>query len=1013
MSQKITRINSTAKLRALSSAATALALLATSNNVLAQDAEAEDTEFEEIVVTGSLITNPNLTRSAPVSVISSDEMTYQNTNVVEEVLRNIPGMVPSIGAQVNNGNGGFSFVDLRGIGSFRNITVVDGHRLAPSELRGRFDTNNIPIALLQRVEVLTGGASTTYGADAISGVVNFITRKDFSGVEVNSSYGVTEKGDGDTKRIEVTMGGNIEDKGNVVLSIGYQKSDPVFQGDRDLGQWSLSSTAGTQGGSGLGPFNTRVGLVNPTGTDNGNLALGGVQPDRTFATAFTPFNFSPLNVYQTPFERYNIYAAGSYEITDDIEFYSRGLFSRNQVNTLIAPSGSFGDSVEIALNHPFLSDAQRNAFCAYDTDNTVGVYTPRFSQAECDAAGAAIDPTDPNYRSVNTVLRRRDVEGGPRISEFVSDYFDLQMGLRGNLSETISWDVVGSYGQGKQVQTQKGYWLKSRFRSSLLSGPNGCFTATGGCVPVDFFGPTPSITEAQNAYLLGGESAVTTKFSMSQIKASLSGELGYSLPWASEAVNWAVGGEYRKYTGSNESDLLSQSGDLGGAGGAAPNIFGGYSVYEGVAEVVVPIVTDAEWAKQLNFEAGIRYSDYSVDAPSSPSYSTTTWKTGLSWAPTDDISFRGTFSRAVRAPNIFELFNPVTTGLTNLNTDPCASVNDAGVITNSGPTGAVRDICIAQGAPASSIGFIPDPAAGQANNTTGGNLDLVPERSDSWTLGAIIRPEAVPGLTVTVDYYNIKIDGSISQPTPGDALNACFNNPSTSNPACTSIVRSPIDGGLSGDSNVVLGLPTFLSNSGNLSTDGIDLTIAYGHTFGEVDWNMSFAGNWTNKSTFQATTGVSTNRDCVGLYSANCGASAGSIQPRTSWNMRNTFTYEQFDFSLFWRHISGSSFEFANDPAQVLYVGELVGNRGPVPDSLAGNSYDFNKIDAYDYFDLSVRYSMFDNVAITGTITNLFNKAAPVVGNDAGTTAQNNGNTYPSTYDALGRRYGVNLKVSF
>ncbi|TNE62244.1 MAG: TonB-dependent receptor [Alphaproteobacteria bacterium] len=998
MANSIDRDTASRRLRKtlLGSAATMLALSYQGAAFAQEDADttSSDTMIEEVIVTGSLIKNPNLVRSAPVAVVSSDEMTYQQTNVVEEVLRTIPGMVASIGSNVNNGNGGFSFVNLRGIGSNRNIVLVDGVRMAPSELQGRFDLQNIPVTLLQRVDVLTGGASTTYGADALGGVVNFITRKDFEGVEFDASYGLTEEGDGDTKRFDVTMGGNIGERGNAVFSIGYQKADAVYQGDRKIGECAISGGDGTCAGSGLGSFNSRFGNVNVTGTDNDNISLGGVQDDRTFASAFTPYNFAPLNVFQTPFERYNLYGQANYQITDKIEVYTRGLYSRNQRNTLIAPSGAFGDTVEVALNHPYLSDAQRNAFCAFDTDPTEGVYSPLYSQAECDAAGAAVDASDPNYRSVTTQLRRRNVEGGPRISEFVSDYFNYELGFRGAITDTIDWDVMGSYGESKQVQTQKGYWLKSRFRNSLLD----CPTTSDGCVPVDFFGPTGSITEEQNAYLSGGESAITTKFSMSQIKGSVSGEVGYTLPWASDAINFAVGGEYRKYTGKGESDLLSQSGDLGGAGGATPNVSGGYSVYEAIAEVVVPIVQDADFAKVLSLEAGIRYSDYSIDADNDPSFDATTWKLGLNWAPTDDITFRGTFSRAVRAPNINELFAPVNTGLTNLNNDPCASIDDNGNRINNGPTGAVREVCLAQGAPATSIGFIPVPAANQANATFGGNLDLVPEKSDSWTIGTIIRPVSVPGLTVTIDYYNIKVDGAISAPTPDDALNACFDDPSTSNPACTAIVRSPIDGGLSGDSNVVKGLPLFNSNSGKLATDGIDLTVTYGTNIGDVDWTMNFAGNWTNSSTFQAVAGVSENRECVGLYSANC----ASIQPEFSWNMRNTFSYDKFDFSVFWRHISSEDYEFAEDDP--LYSGDV--------DNGLGN-HDFNHIGAYDYFDLSIRYRLFENVTLTGTVTNLFDKGAPIVSGDAGTTAFNSGNTYPSTYDAVGRRYGLSLKATF
>ncbi|MCJ9428471.1 TonB-dependent receptor domain-containing protein [Kordiimonas marina] len=993
----------------LGSAATGLALVAMgfgATNAYAQDkdaakkADTKTMQIEEVVVTGSLIRNPNLVRTAPVSVVSKDDMTFKQTNVAEEILRDIPGMVPSIGAQVNNGNGGFSFVNLRGLGSNRNVTLLDGNRVAPSELGGRVDLNNIPIALIDRIDVLTGGASTTYGADAISGVVNFVTKKHFTGVQVDANYGTSFKGDGTTKRVELTMGSDLADgKGNIVLSVGYQKSDPVYQGDRDYGAYALDSYDGSRAGSGLGSYNSRFGNVNPTGTDNGNLVLGGVQPDRTFAAAYTPFNFNPLNVYQTPFQRYNIYTAGTYQITDKIEMYARGMFSKNTVNTLIAPSGSFGDTVQVSLSNPYLSTAQRNAFCAFDTDPTAGSYVPLYTQAECDAAATATSASDPNFRSVTTQLRRRDVEGGPRVSDFGATYFDVEVGLRGDIDESMHWDVMASYGASEQTQVQKGYWLKSRFRKSLMSGPNGCFDQSDGCIPVDFFGPTGSITPEQNAYLLGGESNITTRFDMGQVKGSLSGETGFTMPWAENAVNFAIGGEYRKYTGSQASDLLSQSGDLGGAGGASPNISGGYSVIEGMMELNAPIVENADFAKSLTLEAGLRYSSYKVDADSSPKYQTTTWKLGLNWTPVDDVTFRGTFARAVRAPNIAELFTPQITQLTNLATDPCASLDDSGNPTGNIPTGVVRDVCIAQGAPAGAIGFIPQPAAGQANFTGGGNLNLKPETSNSWTLGMILQPSVVPNLTVTVDYYNIKIDQAITTPAPGDALAACFDNPDPTSAACLAIVRSPIDGSLSGDEAVVKGLPLALSNAGNLHTDGIDFTVNYSHDIGDVHWNSTLTGNWTHRSTFQAVTGVSVNRECVGLYSANC----ASIQPKISWNFRNTFSLEKFDVSVLWRHIGKETYEdFANGTDQ-LFEGQL-------QDLGYAN---FNKIKAYDYFDLSVRYNVTENVSVTANVLNVFNRRPPIVGFYTGTTAFNSGNTFPSTYDAIGRRFGLNAKVTF
>lgn len=967
--------------------------------VAAQDQDDTDVELEEVIVTGSLIRNPNLTRSAPVNVISSEEMEYQSISVVEEMLREVPGAVPSIGANVNNGNGGFSYVNLRGLGSNRNVVLVDGRRMAPSEINGRFDLNNVPVALVERVEVLTGGASTTYGADAIAGVVNFITKTDFTGAEINTSIGETAEGDGGKKTIDITLGADLDGgRGNAVFNIGYQKSDPVYQGDREFSEFVHFYTNGNRGGSGLGSFNTRIGNVNPTGADNANLSLGGVQDDRTFAAAFTPYNYGPSNAFQTPFERFNIYSAVNYEINDSVEAYGKAIYSQNTVNTLIAPSGSFGDSVTVALNHPNLSDAQRNALCAFDTDPAEGSYVPTFTQGQCDAAGAATGPTDPNYLTVDTELRRRNVEGGPRISEFTSHYFNYSMGLRGDLSDSISWDVFGSYGNSDQTQVQKGYWMKSRFRQSLLSGPDGCNDSNNGCIPVDFFGPTGSITDEMNNFLQGGESRIAMKFDMTQVSANITGEAGFSSPWAADKVNFALGAEFRDYKGSRESDVLSQSGDLGGAGGAAPNISGGYSVKELLLEAVIPVVQGAFLAEEVTAEAGVRYSDYTIRAGGAEGFSDTTWKLGLSWTPIQDVTARATFARAVRAPNVKELFEPVVTELDNLGNDPCASTNDEGVNSGFVPTGALRDVCIAQGAPVNSIGFIPQPAAGQVNTTGGGNLNLEPEESDSLTVGFVIQPSAVENLSVTIDYYNITIDGAITTPTTGDAIAECFDNPDPTSTACTSIVRSPINGGLSGDEAVVKGLPLTLSNAGELETSGVDLAINYQQAFGDVLWSSSFIANKTIKSTFRATPS-SINRECVGLYSADC----ASIQPEKTFNWRNTVSYADLDVSLMWRYISSNDYEYAD--SDTAFIGE--------PEGGVLGFQNFNRTESYNLFDLTLRYTVSENLTITGVVSNLLDKEPPLTGAFIGATGFSSGNTYPSTFDTIGRRYNLAAKLTF
>ncbi|KHL24663.1 TonB-dependent receptor [Croceibacterium mercuriale] len=988
-----------------------------SAQVTAQDITAPS--GNDIIVTGSLIRNPNLLAANPVTVVGSDEIDLQQSTLAEELLRELPGVVPSIGSAVNNGNGGASFVDLRGLGANRNLVLLDGVRLAPGTLSGQFDLNNIPLALVQRVDVLTGGASTTYGADAITGVVNFITRTDFAGVDLSVTGGIPEAGDGKSFRADLTVGANFADnRGNAVLSVGYQSVDPVFQGDREISVNQIDSFTGAIGGSGTS-VPSRFSGVNPTGadsfTDGPNVQAGSRQigPNGAFnaGSGFVPFNFNPDNIFQVPFERFNAYAAANYEVSDSVEFYNRALFSKNSVSTIIAPSGAFGTPVSVSLNNPFLTAAQRTAFCAFDTNPAVG-YSARFSAAECAAAATATGPGDPNYRQVDNVsVFRRATEVGPRVSEYTTTYFDYRAGVRGSITDDLQYDVFGSYGESDNLQTITGYTLNSRVAQSLLvtraaDGTAACQSDANGCVPVNWFGPEGSITPDMVDFLTGISTSQTSATQF-QARGTISGGAGFGSPWAAEQVSFAVGGEYRKYTAASLSDSLSSSGDLGGAGGANPNVSGGYDVWEALGEVIVPLVSDRPGFRTLQLEGGVRYSDYRVAAPTSPTYSTTTWKVGGRWEPVYGVTIRGIFNRAVRAPNIDELFRPINTLLTNLSDDPCASLDDSGVSLGlPTPTGVLRAVCIAQGAPAETIGAIAVPTSGQANYTGGGSLTLQPETSDSWSVGTILQPDFLPGFSASVDYYNIVVKDAISEPTPGDVIAACFiSDLSVSNPACTAIRRNSIDGSLSGDPSISPGLPISFSNTGRFETDGIDLVLNYTRDFGVVGLSLGFNGNWTNKNSFNAdvTSPVSSLRDCVGLYSENCGSVNGSIQPTFSWTQRTTLTYDALDVSLLWRHLSGVDYELQDERAAYT---------GPVP-TVGGGDYNFNRIPAYDYFDLSLRYQHGEHLTYTLTVANLLDEEPPLVGNNIGSTSQNSGNTFPSTYDPVGRRFLLGARLRF
>ncbi len=934
----------------------------------AQTAETSAAD-ETIIVTGSRIARPNVDSSSPVSVVGAAEVELRAATNAEQFLRELPGAVPSIGSAVNNGNGGSSYVNLRGLGSNRNLVLLDGVRIVPSDLNARVDLNNIPLAVIERTDILSGGATTAYGADAVAGVVNFVTKRDFAGVDLSVSNGITARGDGHTFRAEATIGANFDDgRGNAIISIGFQNTKPVFQGDRDFSVDNIDSFTGNAGGSSAAVPSVLAGYGGP---------LRQISPDgQSLVPFYAPYNFNPTNIFQTPFKRFNIFAAGRYEIVDNVEVYSQAMFSKNKVATIIAPGGSFFNTWEIPYSNPFLPTQIRNSICAGQG----------LDQATCDAAAVAVDPSDPNYATFQSQVRRRFTESGTRDTEYETSMFNLKVGARGDITENLQFDVYGSYGESDKTNRNLGWGQFSRLQQALLAtNPNTCLDGSNGCVPINLFGPAGSITQPMLDFVQALDSGGVQKVTLATVSGAVSGEL-FTLPTATSGVGFAVGAEYREYTARQVSDSLSQiPGEVLGAGGADPDIYGKYNVKEVFGELVVPLVQGASFANELTLEAGARYSDYSTAGGEF------TWKLGGQWEPMQGLRFRGNYQRGSRAPNISELFSPVQVGLDNLASDPCSGSKPLG-----DPTLAA--ICVAQGAPAAIVaaGGIADPAAGQINITFGGNPNLETEVADTWTLGAVIQPAAVPSLVITVDYYSIIVNNAITSPTVGDSLDACFVTArDATDPACTSIRRNALTGGLDGSAADTPGVPVLISNQGRLETDGIDFSARWNGDIGFANLGLSFDGNWTNRSLFKASP-TSLNRECVGFYSINC----PSIQPEFSFNQRTSLTFESgLTLSVLWRYLSGVDYE----PAQL--AADIASGGGPLEE--------FQSIGATSYFDLSARFEIGENLTLNLAMLNMFDKLPKVVGSSIGSTAYNSGNVYPSTYDPLGRRFSAGVRLRF
>ncbi len=933
---------------------------------------------DEIVVTGSLIRNPNIEASAPVTTIGEAEVELKQTSNAEALIRDIPGVVPSIGQQVNNGNGGASFVNLRGLGINRNLVLLNGSRIVPAGLDGVVDVNNIPVNLIERTDVLTGGASTTYGADAIAGVVNFVTKRDFAGVDLSLSEQITEEGDGNLFRADLLVGASFDDdRGNVVFGVGYQEVDPVFQGDRDFSNFNISSTTGNPGGSGT---SVPARLFIP-GTGFRQLdASNNFRP----TGAFDSFNFNPFNIFQTPFERFNIYGQGNYELTDGIEVYSRGLFSKQTVSTIIAPSGSFGNSLNFSIANPFLTDSVANRLCTSNGGTA----------AQCAAARTAA-PGSAAERIVSTPVTRRFVEGGPRISDYTTTLFDYKIGVRGDITDNIGFDLFGSYGESENIQRQSGNGLQSRLRQAVdvvidpTTGQPRCRVTDGGCVPFNITGQLGSITPAAFDFIDAGSSG-STQTTLSQVRGLVSGDLEFlTSPFSTEAFGFAVGGEYRRYTAASSSDLATQTpSEVLGNGAASPDIFGEYDVYEGFAELVAPLIVDRPFFHSLQLELGGRISDYSTTGTAY------TYKVAGSWEPVESLKIRGGYNRATRSPNIGELFDPLRTGLDNSDTDPCQGTLPL-------QNGNLRAVCLAQGAPLSTIGTIQPPSAGQINITFGGNPDLDVEKADTYTAGVVFQPTFIEGLVISADYYNIKVADAITNPTVGDVFTGCFGTATFSptvavdpgagaatDPACTSIRRNPVTGGIDGDVSTTPGLPLPLSNLGTIRSSGVDLIATYRRDLGWAGLNLSFQGNWTDKSQFQATP-TSDNRECVGQFGVDC----DSPLPEFTFSQRTTLTFDKTSVSLLWRFIDDLRYQEGVDNGTFLR--------------------EFSSIDEKHYFDLSIRQEVNDNINFVFSAFNLFDNEPPFVGSSIGSTSYNSGNTYPSTYDPLGRRYAVSANIRF
>jgi iron complex outermembrane recepter protein len=921
----------------VATAALSLAMLAgTASFAQSTAGAAEEADSEFIVVTGSRIARPNVESVAPVTVVGAEVFRDQGAINVEQVLNQLPQIAPGLNANTNNGGNGTVSVDVRGLGSERTLVLINGRRMVPSNNTGVVDLNVINPQLIKRVDVVTGGASSVYGSDALGGVVNFILKDDFEGVELTSQYGVTGRGDSTTFSVGGLIGGNFaDDRGNVIAAVSYTDRAGSFQRDRD---WSRIDQ---NGGSATGIAGRFDNLFNNPFVPGGNRAFDSAGNPRPFVNNFDltgvtdRYNFAPVNYLQTPQKRFTLTALASYDINDKVELFGEAFYVNSRVNLQLAETPA--TNIFVDPNSPVLSPAARAL------------------------AASRPNPTGP------LVFRRRMAEVGPRIQNYDFNVTQLNFGVRGALSQ--NWDYELYYGYGR-VSSSAGLQNDvSRLR--LTAGLNGCPVGSpAGCVPVNAFG-AGNISPAAVDYIRIASAVDTFNFGRDNVVGTLTGTLA-TLP--AGALGVSIGAEYRRDSSEFVPSDPAQTGDLTGFNAVLP-ISGNFDTKEIFGEAVIPILADTPFFEELTAEVGARYADFSSVGGNF------TWKAGGTWVPIKAVRLRGVYSRAVRAPSVFELFQAGDQAFPAV-VDPCFRGQPTGE--RPAPSAGVATICQLQGLPDPRTNVLVQTNS-QIEATLTGSSDLREETSDTLTLGMVLAPPSIPSLTFSVDYFDIRVNGYVERIAGGTQglVTSCFASGVTttaqlaSDPFCSLLSRR-----LNGDLLATVPLTNeFVPGVDNrLKTRGIDFAFGY-------DIPMGFIGAGEDRIALTANVTHLIDYEFNGTQFAGFASGDFGTFPKWRATTRANYVARNFTAGLTWRYIGNSRDSFGD---------------------IGGDPEDFGPIGALSYFDINVSARIGETFEIFGGITNLLDKDPPAV--NAGFTTTN---TDELLYDVLGRRFFIGGALRF
>lgn len=995
---------------------------------------AADTDM--IVVTGSRIARRDYDSESPIVTVTAQAFENSGSVAVDEQLKELPQFTGGVGAtsggsdvqQLPTNSPGIATVNLRGLGSNRTLVLLDGRRVQPANATGVVDTNVIPRSALQGVEVITGGAASTYGADAVAGVVNFQLKRNFTGVDFDVQYGVTERGDGQTWDASVLLGSNFaDDRGNAMLGINYSDrgvvedinipfmraayTDPAYTGGgtfqlfpgwtilptNNLVTFNYGSTSNSPTQAAINQVFAQYGVAAgdvPTGANtdlyfngDGTLfytlpgAVTGAQSPNFRGTLYpqsrrltnggiAPNSYS--NWAQVPLQRYSLFAHAYYEVTDGIEVYVQGLFNHSQVETQALPS-SVADQWGLGIT---------------------------FDAATCGAASGHPVPAD-----MCTLLASRPNPNGPWELNWPSTWlgpqrltndlttWETMVGLRGDLPMLEGWtfDLYGSHGRSSQ-ETEYNNFVNLGNAQTLIGKANYGAGAT-------FFNPRIGLdakcTTGLNPFsvtavsdncraILSPELHTTTEFEQNQVELNIQGGL-FQLP-AGE-VRGAFGASYRDQAFDYSPDAAFRSDNLLSLTTGVFSVLpasGAINVREFYGELLVPVLADMPFIQEFNLNAGIRQSDYNTEG------GVLTWKLTADWTVSDYVKIRGGYQLANRAPNVAELFQPgtyQTVGWTSH--DPCSTLTTAawGNVAGNTNRAQVQALC---NAIAGTTNVINNTYVGNqpryfplGRDFVVGNPNVRSEEAKTWTAGVVVRaPSTSPwleNLTLSLDYYNIRVNDAIQSASTQFVYEQCFNADGSSNSTyssansfCKLIIRDSTTG-------FWLATRAEYQNLGYLATSGIDATLDWSVPAPGLDGEegavmLNLAFNWLNSFDVQATPGGAVT-DYKGTIS--------SFGEQFDWRLNTTIGYDfgPGSVSLAWRHRPGI-------------------------DSRVTNAL---MVESHDIFDLAARFELNDALTLRAGVENLLDQAPPRVGVVPG------GNSAAGTtgdyYDVLGRRFYVGIKA--